>query len=78
MLKATLGITLEQKETLIQSQNGKCKICGNPMVRCYVDHDHTTGKIRGILCNACNLALGLFRDSLPNLKAAIAYLTPAP
>jgi len=42
-----------------------------------VDHDHKTGDIRGMLCHNCNRALGLFKDSVVNLKSAIEYLEGA-
>ena len=50
-----------------------CPICGSeePLV---VDHDHSTGKVRGLICNHCNLVLGHARDSIETLKNAIAYL----
>ena len=67
------GITLDEYETLLQSTNGECQVCNQirPLV---LDHDHETGKVRGILCAKCNSALGLFGDSVANLKQAIAYL----
>ncbi|MFN7883614.1 MAG: endonuclease domain-containing protein [bacterium] len=40
----------------------------------YVDHDHTTGKVRGVLCRVCNVALGGFKDSRLHLEKAIQYL----
>jgi hypothetical protein len=51
-----------------------CWICGNLDTRICLDHDHKTGKIRGLLCNNCNRSLGLFKDSVDLLKKAIEYL----
>ena len=54
-------ITLEDKENIIAKQNGKCKICENKLdrgIHTCVDHCHTTGKVRGVLCSACNKLLG--------------------
>lgn len=51
-----------------------CDLCGEPMQRKCVDHHHDTGKVRGILCNACNVGLGNFRDSMKLLRKAIDYL----
>lgn len=77
-LKSRHGITLEHRNEMFKAQDGKCKICGNPMARPHVDHDHETGKIRGLLCYPCNVGIGFLQDSIPNLQAAIAYLTPEP
>lgn len=63
-LKKTYGITLEDYNELFLRQNEKCAICGKAQTesnrRFGVDHDHRTGKIRGILCSGCNSALGYF------------------
>jgi hypothetical protein len=54
-----LGVTVEQYDELLASQHGGCAICGAPPKtrRLDVDHDHRTGKIRGLLCHRCNRAL---------------------
>ena len=69
-LKHRYGLTLEEYNVMIA--NG-CKICASK-VNLHVDHCHSTGKIRGILCINCNLALGGFKHSNVNLQAAIEYL----
>lgn len=51
----------------------ECVICGSSHRIC-IDHNHTTGKFRGLLCATCNGALGLFHDSVPKLENAIKYL----
>jgi len=67
------GITLEELEQLKQKQKGLCAICGeNPGDQ--LDHDHDTGKVRGLLCIICNQALGLFGDNLPGIMRVVAYL----
>lgn len=53
-----------------------CEICGGTNKLCW-DHDHQTGKFRGTLCNACNFALGGFRDSVEILSKAVEYLQKA-
>ena len=55
-------------------QKGKCSICGKEMVRVIIDHDHKTGKIRGLLCDKCNVALGFWKDDINTLHKAIEYL----
>jgi len=76
------GINLEQYNTLLQLQKGKCAICGrkeasNSKPNLSVDHDHKTGNIRGLLCNRCNIVLGLIDDSIDILATAIDYLNYA-
>lgn len=69
-------ITLDEYENLYFLQNGKCKICykEKEMRKLCVDHDHSTGKIRGLLCDTCNRGLGYFKDNPLFLKNAIKYL----
>ena len=73
-------ITLEQYEELLAEQEGGCAICGRPprRVSLHVDHDHGTGRVRGLLCFSCNAALGYFGDDGDRLVAAANYLGPAP
>lgn len=76
--KLDYGITSEQYDEIFINQNGVCAICGGPPVgnrkSLSVDHDHTTGKIRGLLCNKCNSALGMIGDSPLHAKALMEYL----
>lgn len=77
-LKRTYGITLEEYNALHSKQDGRCKICNQPETArnrsLAVDHDHKTGKVRGLLCGKCNMALGKFQDDERILASAIAYL----
>lgn len=57
-----------------QDQNGQCKSCSRSGCRLVVDHCHTTGKIRGLLCDDCNQGIGHFRDSPDLLRRAADYL----
>jgi hypothetical protein len=74
-------ITPADYQVMFDSQNGRCLICsggpdgrGKKNKRLNVDHNHTTGKIRGLLCSKCNTGLGLFNDSENFLSSAIQYL----
>jgi len=76
-LKILYGMTIEEYEKMLKEQNGKCAICksrnnnGNSL---HVDHNHTTGKIRGLLCHKCNTALGIVNESKTILLSMISYL----
>jgi hypothetical protein len=75
------GVTLEQFDQLFENQEGLCGICSRlmqkrgdrPFVAC-VDHDHVTGKVRGLLCGFCNVGLGHFKDSPTILRNAVGYV----
>ena len=78
------GISLENFESIRKAQKDKCKICGEiPQGQdirdrhLVVDHCHTTGAVRGLLCNPCNRALGIFNDDPKVLDKAAAYLRKA-
>ena len=76
-LKYNFGINLAEYENILNRQGGVCAICGkspNKEKSLVVDHDHVTEKVRGLLCQKCNLALGQFQDSPINLLSAINYL----
>jgi len=70
------GITLTEYDTMVELQQNCCAICGIPPVneRLVVDHCHTSGAIRGLLCGSCNRALGLFKDNISYLDNAKTYL----
>lgn len=75
-LKNEYNISLEDYAELFYKQNGVCAICGKTQKGkpLFVDHDHSSGKIRGLLCGICNTALGGFRDKIVLLQEAIKYL----
>lgn len=80
-LKSCYGITLEDYNNLLSKQKLKCAICGKNVLsnskkflKFNIDHDHNTGKIRGLLCTNCNRALGFFKDDIELLDKAIQYL----
>ena len=68
------GITVEQRDALLRDQGGKCAICKRPLTRPCLDHDHATGRARGLLCQQCNTLIGMSRDTVAILQAAISYL----
>lgn len=71
------GITLEQYDIMSETQGNVCAICGgiNPNgKRLAVDHDHKTGKIRGLLCSKCNLALGNIKEQISILRSMENYI----
>lgn len=88
-LRRKFGITLEQYDAVLAVQNGACAVCetkdpgrttrpdkdaeGKRRFFC-VDHDHETGRLRGLLCHHCNTGLGHFKDSPALLISAINYL----
>ena len=72
-LATRYGVTPERVEQTIAAQGGACAICCGEMKRPVIDHDHATGKVRGILCHPCNLKLHPL-ESWPHLAAATAYL----
>jgi len=64
-LKRKYGITLQQRDAMLTTQAGKCAICESVLqtsVGTNIDHNHTTGKVRGILCTRCNSALAILDD----------------
>lgn len=70
------GLTLEDYAALEKVQKSLCAICLRPDngIRLAVDHNHTTGKVRGLLCKRCNKALGGFRDDPSLISRAAEYL----
>lgn len=76
-LKNRYGITLKQYDQMFEEQNGICAICGGINKsgrRLHLDHDHKTGKIRGLLCGNCNTGIGMLKENIDILCNAISYL----
>lgn len=74
-LKRSYQLTQYHVELLLEAQGGACALCSKPLEKYDVDHDHATGKARGLLCPSCNRGLGAFRDDIGILRDAIVYLT---
>jgi len=74
-IKRKYHLTVEQYEALIRKQGGVCAVCKRHTGKhLHVDHDHATGKVRGLLCPTCNSALGHAKDSVSILEGLIKYL----
>jgi len=72
--KFKYGFVLTFEDRAFLNSKQFCNICGTAENLC-VDHDHTTNKVRGYLCYNCNFGIGLFKDDLQLLQAAINYLS---
>ena len=73
------GVSANDYDKMFKEQNGVCFICNKPQRKkvhkhLFVDHCHTTNKIRALLCNNCNTGIGMFEESIQTMKDAIAYL----
>jgi hypothetical protein len=84
------GVRLEQLDSLLREQNDSCAICHKHCCSCVrakktrheaiylhhlcIDHDHGTQRVRGLLCNACNIAIGLFEENETRFANAVLYL----
>lgn len=69
-----MGTSIEEVNILYTQQEGKCKINGKYYDKLHVDHDHNTGKFRGLLSREMNTSLGFFEDNPNNLLKAVIYL----
>lgn len=80
-LRKGYGISLADYNKMLVEQSGCCKICQTPRDKLKrdlcVDHNHVTGKVRGLLCDTCNRSLGLLKDNLTVLQSAVKYLQEA-
>lgn len=68
------NLTMDAYMRLAKKQKNRCGICGTDEHVLNVDHNHTTGKVRGLLCNSCNRGLGFLGDSIRGVKRALSYL----
>jgi len=83
--KHLYGISVQELHNKFKETSGKCQICGTQLSlplydkqkqkdTVHIDHNHDTGKFRGLLCHHCNIGLGSFRDNSELLQQAIEYL----
>lgn len=77
-LRKKYGLNLESFKAILQAQGGVCAICKRIPQEPVVDHSHITGRVRGILCHACNIGIGNLQDSPAILESAQAYLREEP
>ena len=78
-LKRKYNITYNELEFLYHKQNGRCAICHQEIALkggryTHIDHDHISGKVRGILCRNCNIILGIIKEDTKILRNAAEYL----
>ncbi len=77
-LNKNYGLTVDDYQRMLDCQSGKCAICKRHYSefkkRLHVDHDHSTGKVRSLLCHFCNTAIGSFNESVELMEEAIKYL----
>lgn len=77
-LKAKYNLTTALLLKILEDQNNSCAICSKKLIypdkNTHVDHDHNTGKVRGILCHTCNTGLGKLGDRIETLEKALNYL----
>lgn len=79
LIKHVYGIDSKEYERLLETQGKKCAICGSfraggKRVHFDIDHNHTTGAVRGLLCRACNYLIGNAKENVELLHSAIKYL----
>ncbi|QRV53519.1 endonuclease VII domain-containing protein [Streptomyces californicus] len=71
------GLTARELAGIRERQGGRCAVCKTPDERLFVDHNHVSGAVRGLLCGTCNSGIGMLKDSPTVLEAAAAYLRAA-
>ncbi len=72
-LKTRYGLSYERYEEMLKEQEGKCATCGKTELLC-VDHDHETNEVRGLLCQKCNIAIGLLMEDKTTINKILEYL----
>ncbi len=82
--KRQYGLTLELYHIILEEQNNKCACCGTPIYKrtespskkltAHVDHDHETGRVRGLLCGTCNSGIGHLGDNQEGIERALEYV----
>ena len=78
IIRRKYGITQDDFNNLVEAQDGLCGICGDELDKINIDHDHESGKVRGLLCTGCNTGLGHLGDNINGLEKALHYLKDTP
>lgn len=73
-LKKSYGLTYEQYTDMIAAQNNTCPICLRQDQKLFVDHDHSSGQVRKLLCGKCNAAIGMLDENIESMARAAEYL----
>jgi len=78
-LRCTYGISVDEYEAMLRKQDNRCAICRRVFgtdknTKPHLDHDHSSGWVREIVCNTCNFGLGHFEDDIERLQRAVEYL----
>lgn len=81
-LERKYKISIDDYDRMFEAQGGRCAICNNVQTHTYkgsvtrlaVDHDHKTGKVRGLLCHECNAGIGFLHEDKTLLRKAVTYL----
>lgn len=73
----TYDLGRDEYDKLVVAQCGRCAICGSAGRELFIDHDHHTKRVRGLLCLHCNTGLGKLGDSIESIIAALSYLLEA-
>ena len=73
-LRARYGIDIKMYNYMVELQGGKCGICHEEHEKLFVDHEHGSGLVRGLLCKRCNTGLSMFKDSPERVHNALRYL----
>ena len=69
-IKSRYGLQVHEVEAMRDRQDGRCGVCREPKDKFHIDHDHLTGKVRGLVCHRCNILLGGWDDAEWRLSAA--------
>ncbi len=73
-LRENYGLSIQGYEAMYTAQGGCCAICLIKHPKLHIDHDHSTGRVRKLLCNGCNTGIAHFKEDTVRMAAAIAYV----